>query len=459
MGKDRIYNTSGAANGIGTTGAANGIGTIGAANSFGTFGAANTIGVTSEMSHRSFGYVSMHLDFLAAILWGLRFLLSSCFIFTYLVRNFLLVFRSLVVTLELLDQIVIHHPFLGAILGARTAEDINKLLEKLNFSEEEATKVVSTKLGSINSQGFEAWAIGKIMSVEKVNREAMYLVFKSLWFTKEEVNFVALKEGVILVKFGNVEDRKRILNLSPWLFDHIPLEYMDTQVAMDVGSATGEVIATDWHDREGGWREYIRLRVIIDIFKPLRRVVQFVNSESAVYVCAIKYETLPIFCYSCGLISYSTQKCDKKVDLSKSNNTSFQYGNWLRAHIGMPNENRGYWRNGVEVIVAKKAMESELNGETQGNEEINESVEPKGKEKTKQIEEESRSSSPMEKRPTKLSREGCGKMRNKRKRARGSCGELTEESPTRTVRRKLLDGLSPLKAGAGRINEVPMLEL
>ncbi|MBA0880165.1 hypothetical protein Goshw_014377, partial [Gossypium schwendimanii] len=399
------------------------------------------------------------------------------------------VFRSLVVTLELLDQIVIYHPFLGAILGPITAEDINKLLEKLNFSEEEATKVVSTKLGSMNSQGFEAWAIGKIMSVEKVNREAMYRVFKSLWFTKEEVNFVALKEGAILVKFGNVEDKKRILNLSPWLFDQclfamlpyvkrtrsgvlrfqlnsiwvrifsIPLEYMDTQVAMDVGSAIREVIATGWHDREGGWTEYIRLRVILDIFKPLRRVVQFVNSESVVYVCAIKYERLPIFCYSCGLISYSTQKCDKKGDLSKSNNTSFQYGNWLRAHIGMPNQNRGYWRNGVEVIVAKKAMESELNGETQGNEEINESVEPKGKEKTKQIEEESRSRSPMEKCPTKLSREGCRKMRNKRKRARGSCGELTEESPSRTVRRKLLDGLSPLKAGAGRTNEVPMLEL
>ncbi|MBA0729932.1 hypothetical protein Golax_022888, partial [Gossypium laxum] len=309
------------------------------------------VGRVSSGTHRSFGYVSTHLDFLVAILWGLR------------------VFRSLVVTLELLDQIVIHHPFLGAILGPRTAEDINKLLEKLNFSEEEATKVVSTKLGSIKSQGFEAWAIGKIMSVEKVNQEAMYQVFKSLWFTKEEVNFVAIKEGAILVKFGNVEDRKRILNLSPWLFDH----------------AIGEVIATVWHDRKGGWTEYIRLRVILDIFKPLRRVVQFVNSESVVYVCAIKYERLPIFYYSCSLISYSTQKCDKKVDLSKSNNTSFQYGNWLRAHIGMPNQNRGYWRNGVEVIVAKKAMESELNGETQGNEEINESFEPKGKEKLNKL--------------------------------------------------------------------------
>ncbi|MBA0765532.1 hypothetical protein Gotri_014712 [Gossypium trilobum] len=189
----------------------------------------------------------------------------------------------------------------------------------------------------------------------------------SIWFTKEEVNFVAIKEGVILVKFGNVDDRKKILNLSPLLFDqclfsmlayvkdqevetyafnlipfwvrifNIPLECMDRQVAMNVGSTIGEVIAINWRDRDGGWTKYIQLRVIIDTSKSLRRVVQFVNSEAAVSVCAIKYERLPIFCYSCGLLSRSTQKCDKKVDLSKFINTSFQYGNWLRAPIGMPN--------------------------------------------------------------------------------------------------------------------------
>ncbi|MBA0599604.1 hypothetical protein Gorai_005815 [Gossypium raimondii] len=53
------------------------------------------------------------------------------------------------------------------------------------------------------------------MAEEKSNREAMYRVFRLLWFTKEEVNFVALKEGAIIVKFGCLEDKSRILNLSP----------------------------------------------------------------------------------------------------------------------------------------------------------------------------------------------------------------------------------------------------
>lgn len=69
-----------------------------------------------------------------------------------------------------------------------------------------------------NLQGHEAWVVGKIMSEEKINRETMYRVLKSLWFTKEAVSFMALNEEVILVKFGNIDDRTRILNLTPWLF-------------------------------------------------------------------------------------------------------------------------------------------------------------------------------------------------------------------------------------------------
>lgn len=58
------------------------------------------------------------------------------------------------------------------------------------------------------------------MAEEKPNREVVYRVFRSLWFTKEEINFVALKEKVILVKFRSLEDRSRIFNLMPWLFDN-----------------------------------------------------------------------------------------------------------------------------------------------------------------------------------------------------------------------------------------------
>ncbi|MBA0572166.1 hypothetical protein Golob_002524, partial [Gossypium lobatum] len=103
---------------------------------------------------------------------------------------------------------------------------------------------------SANIQGYEAWVVGKIMSREKVNREVMYRVLKYLWFTKEEVNFVALNEGVTLVKF---ELDEYAFNITPfWIrIYNIPIEQMDRQVAIDMGKAIGEVVAIDWRDRDG----------------------------------------------------------------------------------------------------------------------------------------------------------------------------------------------------------------
>ncbi|MBA0787387.1 hypothetical protein Gotri_027388 [Gossypium trilobum] len=133
-----------------------------------------------------------------------------------------------------------------------STEEINELLERLKFSEEKSVQVVSTSEDK-RTQGFESWAVGKIMAREQPNREAMYRVFKSLWYTKEEVDFVSLKEGVIIVKFGCLEDRSRILNLMP-----LPIEVMDRQTALNIRNAIGELMAIDWKDHEQEARDIIK---------------------------------------------------------------------------------------------------------------------------------------------------------------------------------------------------------
>lgn len=69
---------------------------------------------------------------------------------------------------------------------ATMVDNINALLERLKFSEEESKQVISSNVKN-NFQGFESWVVGKIMADKKLNREAMYRVFRALWFIKEEV--------------------------------------------------------------------------------------------------------------------------------------------------------------------------------------------------------------------------------------------------------------------------------
>lgn len=67
-------------------------------------------------------------------------------------------------------------------------------------------------------QESEAWAIGKFQSNEKINKDAKCRVSRSLWYTKENVNFVKLTDGILLVKINLIEDKERILNMAPWFF-------------------------------------------------------------------------------------------------------------------------------------------------------------------------------------------------------------------------------------------------
>ncbi|KAH1107836.1 hypothetical protein J1N35_011604 [Gossypium stocksii] len=228
---------------------------------------------------------------------------------------------------------------------------------------------------------------------------------------------------------------------------NFPLELMDRQMVVEVRNAIGELVVIDWKDQNGGWTEFMRLKIKIDVSKPLRRIVKVVSLEGTETIGLIRYERLPDFCYRCGIIGHTMKKCQNKREGEEVIESNFQYGSWMRAINITSNQDKGLRRNGVELV----RKETKSNDDQEGSETNirDESGQMGQKEREKGGEEDSTSTSHMEKRSHKLIRDSMGGFKHKRKRMRAVNGDRVDEGQSKSVKRSLLDCNSPNEVVAG----------
>lgn len=117
------------------------------------------------------------------------------------------------------------------------------------------------------------------------------------------------------------------------------MDSMDRQLPLEVEGVMGEVLTIDWRDKDGGWTEFMRIKVKMDMLKPLRRVVYVVGSDRVRISCVIKYKRLHVFCYICGCIGHKLKKCD--LFSMALDPREFQYGNWLRVQVPQSGQSGG----------------------------------------------------------------------------------------------------------------------
>ncbi|KAL2453552.1 Zinc knuckle CX2CX4HX4C [Abeliophyllum distichum] len=81
----------------------------------------------------------------------------------------------------------------------------------------------------------------------------------------------------------------------------------------------------------------MRIRVLVDVSKPLKRSVQIhIEALKLEVTLLIQYERLPDYCYACGLIGHRFANCDKTIgDQERKIKCGWKYGDWLRATVSI----------------------------------------------------------------------------------------------------------------------------
>lgn len=103
----------------------------------------------------------------------------------------------------------------------------------------------------------------------------------------------------------------------------------------------------------GVWREYLRVRVKIDLNMSLKRRMKLRKSQSEWCWVNFRYEGIPTFCFICGMIGHGEKFCEK-IFYTPLEEVEKPCGAWMRAEPRRRNHTMGakWLRQGGKNLVS-----------------------------------------------------------------------------------------------------------
>nr|POE55977.1 hypothetical protein CFP56_62806 [Quercus suber] len=203
---------------------------------------------------------------------------------------------------------------------------------------------------------------GKFLTKRVINVEAVARTFKPLWKPGGELKIRDVGDNILIFEFEDSLDLERVLEFEPWSYDkslvvfqraveaesalsldyswasfwiqihNVPDHLLSQETGESVGKTLGKVLRVADPEDDGAGGEFLRVRINLDISRPLPRCCKLWAGQKLVGWVGIKFERLPNFCYWCGRATHSERDCEKwlgsKGTLRKEDQ---EYGEWMRA--------------------------------------------------------------------------------------------------------------------------------
>jgi hypothetical protein len=212
-------------------------------------------------------------------------------------------------------------------------------------------------------------ALFRVHTTKPFSHAALFGALRNAWSAAKDVTFKALEPNLFLVQLHCLGDWSRVMDGSPWLFkgaaivkeeydgffnvlsykldkilvwawiQGVPEGLMKKKELADrVAKKVGDPIVVVVNEGKINPTPYLRVRVWLDLKKPLVRVVPITLKEKMKYL--VQYEKLPSFCFFCGCMGHEVMECGDGVHPKES----CAWGDWLRVPFQPPvagREDRG----------------------------------------------------------------------------------------------------------------------
>ncbi|PWA94542.1 hypothetical protein CTI12_AA059290 [Artemisia annua] len=203
--------------------------------------------------------------------------------------------------------------------------------------------------------------VGKVYTDRVMNFQKLQRILMAAWRPRRPVTIQELEDGLFLASFDHVVDMRRVLDEGPWSVErdlvilkpldedeqtsnvemskipfwirllNLPFSRRSENYVRAIAGKLSTVLDVDTRRlREGS--KHIRVRVMIDVAKPLCRDLFVTNQQHEKVMVGLCYERLPNFCYWCGHLGHTKKEClDKPVDIDGKVFENWPFQESLRA--------------------------------------------------------------------------------------------------------------------------------
>jgi hypothetical protein len=133
------------------------------------------------------------------------------------------------------------------------------------------------------------------------------------------------------VQLGMQIDQIPLSHVNMWVQVHnLPMGLMKEKNGIQLANYIGTFVEYDKNNNSSFWRQYMRLRVKVDVRKPLKKNTKVKNKEGGWCEVQFKYEKLGIFCFVCGIMGHAENKCEIRFAMEHDDGVR-EWSNELRA--------------------------------------------------------------------------------------------------------------------------------